>query len=534
MSDSLIGTTIAGYRIEALIGRGGMSRVYRAEHLRLGRRDAMKILAPELLADATFRDRFEREWRVAAGIDHPNIITVYDAGESDGHFYIAMRLVETTDLRALLKRDGPLPPERGVRIVGQTASALDAAHVRGLVHRDIKPGNVLVAEGDHVYLSDFGLAKNTAADKGLTRSGHFLGTVGYAAPEQIHGRALDPRTDVYGLACLTYECLTGAWPYERESEAEIMQAHLEAPPPRPSATRPDLPDGLDEVIAKGLAKAKEDRYETCGAFASAVQAALVNGRPAAAARRVVPHTVLAGAGHRRPLGRRWWLAGAGAIALVVIAIALAAILGGDDDGGSVTTGPTPAATRPIFSDGFASAGGWYDYDSDAVRLGYQDGRYEIAVKVPDRRAYADTAFDADASELSDVAVAVSATPLTSVPGAFGLLCRIGDRATYYGLLLGTQGVVRAVKVAGGTSTVLNSGRIAAPSGETRLRAECTGGRGGAPTTLTLIVDGRRALRARDTASPLRAGATGLVAESFRRGGVRVAFDDFVVRRAPKN
>jgi tRNA A-37 threonylcarbamoyl transferase component Bud32 len=525
----MIGATVAGYRIEELIGRGGMSRVYRAEHLRLGRRDALKVLAPELLADATFRDRFEREWRVAAGIEHPNIIPVYDAGEANGHFYIAMRYVETTDLRALLKRDGPLPPARGAHIVRQAASALDAAHRRGLVHRDIKPGNILVADGDHVYLSDFGLAKSTTADKALTRSGHFLGTVGYAAPEQIHGSALDARTDVYGLACLTYECLSGAWPYERESEAEIMQAHLEAPPPRLSAARPDLPGEVDEVIARGLAKAKEDRYASCGAFASALQACLPNGRPAAEARRA-PRTVFAEAARKRP-DRRWWLAAAGALLLVVAAFALAAALGGDDAGDETQTTPSRGA-GPIFSDGFAAPGrGWYDYESDAVRLGYRQGRYEIAIKVPNRRAYADTGFSPAAADLGDVAVAVNASALTQVPSAFGLLCRIGGRSTYYGLLLGTRGTVRAVKVVGGASTVLRTTRIDPPSGETRLRGECSGGREGTPVTLTLIADGRRILRARDTSKPLPTGATGLVAESFDRGGARVAFDDFVVRRA---
>jgi serine/threonine-protein kinase len=530
VSDSLIGTTVAGYRIEELIGRGGMSRVYRAEHLRLGRRDALKVLAPELLADATFRDRFEREWRVAAGIEHPNIIPVYDAGEANGHFYIAMRYVETTDLRALLKRDGPLPPERGAHIVRQTASALDAAHRRGLVHRDIKPGNILVAEGDHVYLSDFGLAKSTTADKALTRSGHFLGTVGYAAPEQIHGRGLDARTDVYGLACLAYECLTGAWPYERESEAEIMQAHLEAPPPRPSSARPDLPSGLDDVIAKGLAKVKEERYDTCGAFASALQAALPNGRPAGEARSARP-TVLAEAARTRTLAR-WWPAGAGALVLVVSAFVLALTLGGNDEPAkdAQTARPASTAQGPIFTDEFTTAGrGWYDSESDAVRLGYERNRYEIAIKVPDRRAYADTGFAPEAADLGDVAVAVDASALTSVPSAFGLLCRIGDRSSYYGLLLGTRGAVRAIKVAGGESTVLRRARVAAPAGDTRLRAECTGGREGTPVTLSLVVDGRRVLRARDASTPLAAGATGIVAESFERGGVRVAFDDFVVR-----
>jgi serine/threonine-protein kinase len=269
--DPRIGTELAGFRIESLIGRGGMGVVYLAEQLRYGRKIALKILAPELAVDEAFRERFELEWRTAAKLEHPNIVPVYEAGEADGVLYIAMRYVDGIDLNALLGREGRLSPARALGIVGQVGRALDAAHAQGLVHRDVKPGNILVAaesagEGEHVYLTDFGVAKQARTQTGLTRTGLFIGTVDYAAPEQIEGKLLDGRTDLYALGCVLYQCMTGVLPYEKDSEVAMLYAHLMEPPPSLKAKRPELPDALDAVIVKALAKEPDDRYATCREF----------------------------------------------------------------------------------------------------------------------------------------------------------------------------------------------------------------------------------------------------------------------------
>ena len=280
-ADALIGREIAGYRIEALIGRGGMGVVYRAEHMLLGRRDALKVLAGELAEDAGFRERFLRESRLAAAIEHPNIIQIYHAGAADGLLYIAMRYIEGTDLRELLKREGPMEPMRAVAMIEQVARALDMAHASGLVHRDVKPANILIAREDRVYLSDFGIAKQ-AATSGLTKTGSFVGTLDYAAPEQIEGKALDGRADVYSLGCVLCECLTGIVPYKKDSEVQVLYAHLLEPPPALTARRPELGAGVDTVIAKALAKSPDDRYATCCELVDALRIALAGGAVAAA------------------------------------------------------------------------------------------------------------------------------------------------------------------------------------------------------------------------------------------------------------
>jgi serine/threonine-protein kinase len=277
--DPRIGTTLAGYRIESVIGRGGMGVVYLAEHIRLKRKVALKVLAPELAADALFRDRFIHESELAASLDHPNIIDIHDAGEADGLLYLAMRYVGGSDLKTMIGREGPLGPERAVALIAQVAGALDAAHERGLVHRDVKTANVLVqlptpSLGEHAYLTDFGLTKRPDAMSGLTKTGQFLGSVEYAAPEQFEGRPLDARTDVYSLGCVLYECLTGQVPFPREHEAAVMHAHIKEPPPKTSAKRPDLPKGFDEVVASAMAKDPGDRYPTAGGLAEAAGGAL--------------------------------------------------------------------------------------------------------------------------------------------------------------------------------------------------------------------------------------------------------------------
>lgn len=274
--ETRIGTSAAGYRLEALIGRGGMSVVYLAEHVRLGRKVALKVLAPALSSDESFRARFEQESQRAAEIDHPNIIPIYDAGEADGELYIAMRYVRGADLKTMIRRDGPLSVSRALFLLEQAASALDAAHDRDLIHRDVKPANILVEEpSERVYVTDFGVVKHTVS-RGQTKTGFFVGTTDYAAPEQIEGRPVDARTDVYALACVLYECLTGSAPYEREADIAVMHAHLTQPPPALSEARPDLPKTLDRVLVRALAKAKEERYGTCTEFIQAARGAVLD------------------------------------------------------------------------------------------------------------------------------------------------------------------------------------------------------------------------------------------------------------------
>ncbi|MFD0313070.1 serine/threonine-protein kinase [Streptomyces flavalbus] len=273
----LVGRQVAGYRIEEEIGHGGMAVVYRARDLRLDRTVALKLLAPELARNTTFRLRFTRESRVAAALDHPHIVPVFEAGETEGLLYIAMRYVPGSDLRHLLDRDGPLPPGTALRIAAQIASALDAAHEHGLVHRDVKPGNVLVARGtdsdhpEHVYLTDFGLTKKSLSLTGLTTVGQFVGTLDYVAPEQISGRPVDGRCDVYALACVVHELLTGHPPFRRDDDMALLWAHQYDDPPPLTAARPDLPAAVDAVLARALAKTPDDRYDSCLAFVTALR-----------------------------------------------------------------------------------------------------------------------------------------------------------------------------------------------------------------------------------------------------------------------
>jgi Protein kinase domain len=275
-----VGTEVAGYRVASFIGRGGMAVVYRAEDLRLGRNVALKLLAPELSQNEKFQQRFMRESRLAAAIDHPNIIPIYEAGEVDGLLYIVMRYVDGSDLKKVIEQEGPLDPARISMLLRQVAGALDVAHSRGLVHRDVKPGNVLLASGagpedeDHVYLTDFGLTKRSSSLSGLTVTGHFLGTIDYVAPEQITGNPVDARTDVYALGCVLYECLTGTVPFQRDDDAALLWAHLVEAPPSVRDRMPGLPEGLNEVVATAMAKAPDDRYATCRELAAAVQAQL--------------------------------------------------------------------------------------------------------------------------------------------------------------------------------------------------------------------------------------------------------------------
>ena len=270
------GTELGGYRIDGVAGQGGMGVVYRATQLGLDRPVALKVIAVELANNLDFRNRFKSEAQLAASIDHPNVVPVFEAGEADGVLYLAMRYVEGTDLRSLVDREGGLAPERAVRIIWQVAAALDAAHRRGLVHRDVKPPNVLIAdEGDeHAYLTDFGLTKHAAAAGGITRTGQFVGTPDFVAPEQIRGEAADARADIYALGGVLFHALTGRTPFPRDSELAKMYAHLSDPAPAASPLVPGVPAALDAVIGTAMAKEADDRYASAGDLARAAWAAL--------------------------------------------------------------------------------------------------------------------------------------------------------------------------------------------------------------------------------------------------------------------
>jgi len=277
------GDEFAGCRIEAVAGRGGMGVVYRATELSLGRPVALKLLAPDRAGDGEFRERFQRESRMAAAIDHPNVIPVYAAGEHDGSLYLVMRYVGGTDLHALLKERGSLEPERAADIVAQVAAALDSAHAAGLVHRDVKPANVLLAD-DHAYLSDFGLTRLAASDTSLTGSGQWIGTVEYCSPEQLRGEHTDARADVYSLGCVLFASLTGRPPYAAGTVPATMLSHLHDPVPRPSDH--GAPHEFDRVIARALAKRPDDRYPSAGDLGRAILGA-ARGEPVTESERSV-------------------------------------------------------------------------------------------------------------------------------------------------------------------------------------------------------------------------------------------------------
>jgi YVTN family beta-propeller protein len=268
-----VGSEFVGYRIDELIGRGGMGVVYRAFDLRLKRTVALKLMAPELSVDARFRERFSQEAELAVSLEHPNVVPIHDAGDIDGRLYLAMRYVDGTDLRAILHAEGALDKDRALALGRQVANALDAAHAKGLVHRDVKPSNVLLDANEHVYLADFGLTRRLDEEVGPAGEQRFVGTPAYLAPEQIEGGVIDGRTDVYSLGCLLYECLTGETPFVRGSRLAVAWAHLEEEPPRASDRRPELPQAIDAVICKAMAKEPEDRYATCAALIEAAEAA---------------------------------------------------------------------------------------------------------------------------------------------------------------------------------------------------------------------------------------------------------------------
>jgi serine/threonine protein kinase len=355
MSDLFVGSTIAGCRLDAVAGRGGMGVVYRATQLALDRTVALKAIAPRLAEDEAYRERFQRESQLAASLEHPNVIPVYEAGELDGTLYLIMRWVDGTDLRALLSAEGRLDPSRALRLLRPVASALAAAHRRGLIHRDVKPANVLIAtdngEEEHVYLTDFGIAKRTDGQS-LTRTGVLVGTLDYTAPERIEGAKGSPATDIYAFGCMLFEALTGHVPYPRSTEIAKMHAHLNEPLPSLAADQPGIPRALERVVATAMAKRPEDRYASAAELVAALDAALAeieeSTQQPTRLSPVVPDlpTVLSAQepvptpppaeppaprrteSPQRPRSRLPWLAGAAVAAVVAIVVVIAVAISG--------------------------------------------------------------------------------------------------------------------------------------------------------------------------------------------------------------
>ncbi|HEX2104664.1 MAG TPA: protein kinase [Solirubrobacteraceae bacterium] len=352
MQELAHGSILSGYRIEGVVGRGGMGVVYRAEEIALGRTVALKVIAPELLDDRSARERFLREARAAASIEHPHVIPLLHAGDADGTPYLVMRFVDGDDVRTLVRRAGALAPDRAAAITAQAGDALDAIHAAGLVHRDIKPANVLLGPRDHVYVTDFGLAKNAVSRSGHTRSGQWVGTLDFVAPEQIRGERVDARTDVYALGGLLFYMLSGAVPFaEHEGDEAKLWAQLTAAPRRLSAVRPDLPPTFDTVLARAMAKDSAERYPSTGDLGRAALAAARGEDPPEAERTVGVGAAAPGPRRRPPIpadeptvdlpradrpargGRRprWVVAGVALAAIPVIAAATVLLSGSDPE-----------------------------------------------------------------------------------------------------------------------------------------------------------------------------------------------------------
>ncbi len=365
------GDEFAGYRIERRLGRGGMGILYLAIEPGLERRVALKLIAPEAAADEVFARRFAEESKIAASIEHPNVVPIYAAGEEGGVPFIAMRYVAGADLAKRLVREGRLSPDTAVDLIARVANGLDAIHAAGLVHRDVKPANVLLSGGEgieHAYITDFGVARNVATESGLTQTGRFVGTLDYVAPEQISGGSVDARVDVYALGCLLFKLLTGEVPFPKDGEAARLYAHLHDPPPAPSLYVPEVSMALDDVVIRAMSKTPDDRYPSAGDLGRAGQAALRGERPAVPERTVATgaaatrttETLAAEAEETRASSpptestrsaikpaRNRRLALFGVVAAAVIAIATVAAIAGGGGGGDGDTSPAGSGKTAV-------------------------------------------------------------------------------------------------------------------------------------------------------------------------------------------
>lgn len=317
---SRVGSRFGPYLIKRLIGRGGMGEVYEAEDTVKGRVVALKLLPDALSGDPVFRERLQREARSAGRLQEPHVVPIHDYGEIDGQLFVDMRLIDGIDLRTTLQHSGPMPPAQAVGLVRQIAAALDAAHEAGVMHRDVKPENILVTRDGFAYLVDFGIA-SAVTDRTLTEKGTAIGTYAYMAPERFSSDPVTYRADIYALACVLHQCLTGSQPYPADSISMLITAHLIQPPPKPSQVRPGIPAGFDAVIEKGMAKRAEDRHASAGELARAAEAVLAATHPGATDSSAHP-TVAAAAFASPPRGgRRPWVIGGAAAVVVVVALA---------------------------------------------------------------------------------------------------------------------------------------------------------------------------------------------------------------------
>jgi ABC-type branched-subunit amino acid transport system substrate-binding protein/DNA-binding beta-propeller fold protein YncE len=434
------GTTFSNYKVESLLGRGGMGMVYLARDLSLERPVAVKLIAPELAQDEEFRARFLREPKLAASLDHPNVIPIYEAGEHDGQLYLVMRYVEGSDLRTVLDREGKLSPERTLAILGQVADALDAAHRRALVHRDVKPANVLLDEDDHAYLTDFGITKQIGGAS--TDTGRLVGTLDYLAPEQIRGDPVDGRTDCYALACVLYECLAGKPPFRRDNEAATMWAHMQdEPPPLRGHAR------LDAVLRKALAKDRENRYARCGELINAAAAALGLEVPTARPRPRGSHAL-----HRRAPAI---LVIGGVVLAAAVGLAVLAMTGGDD-GDAEPLGNGVAALDP--ADGSITA--FIESDAPPGNVAVGEG----GVWVLDNGAKTVSRIDPKTREV---------TESFDTPGVPSELA-VGEGALWVGIAAGRRDANATVRVA----------RMETDNGQVTGTARLRGDEGGFPVAGT--------------------------------------------------
>jgi Protein kinase domain len=421
----------------------------------------LKVLSTELSEDEAFRARFARESQLAAGLEHPNIVPVYEAGQEDELLFIAMRFVEGTDLRQLLSAEGALDPEHALRLLRPIAAALDIAHRRGLVHRDVKPANILISQDEtgaqHPYLSDFGLSKHATSKSGLTKTGQFMGTIDYVAPEQVQGPTeVDGRTDQYSFACVLFQSLTGRVPFERDTDLARVFAHLQDDPPAATASKPELPAAIDDVLAHGMAKAKDDRYETCLDLVDAAAAALRADAKDRSATQAPPPTVVAlpprppardaevptAPGPQvdqqppTPPRRRTALVIGGtlaAVAAVAVVIVLTQVIGqgpdgptratggdtGDATGGTGNTGGATGGDPGVFADDFSDPqSGWGTRTSGTFSAEYVNGEYVVTV-ANNIAAYQELK---GRGVSGDVRVEVDVTPTTSDFFFYGVTC----------------------------------------------------------------------------------------------------------------